>query len=143
MARQLIRYNAIRRADSLDDQLAAATIAARESSAVTQEVLQEGVLSQLKRVLVGDDAGGWDQDFIAGGVRSLKQLDLDLEAVDRIIVRPRRTQVQAGVAVPAGQNWVALSAAGSTTPTPSISFGQGPKARCRCAWPRASSARTA
>jgi len=59
MARQLIRYNAIRRADSLDDQLAAATIAAREASAVTQEDLQEGVLSQLKRVLVGDDAGGW------------------------------------------------------------------------------------
>lgn len=123
MARQLIRYNAIRRADSLDDQLAAATIAAREASAVTQEDLQEGVLSQLKRVLVGDDAGGWDQDFIAGGVRSLKQLDVDLEAVDRIIVRPRRTQVQAGLAVPAGQNWVVLSAAASTTPTPAITLG--------------------
>ena len=101
MARQLIRYNAIRRADSLDDQLAAATIAAREASAVTQEDLQEGILSQLKRVLVGDDAGSWDQDFVAAGIRGLKQLDQDLDSVDRIIARPRRTQVLASVAVPA------------------------------------------
>lgn len=125
MARQLIRYNAIRRADSLDDQLAAATIVAREASSVTQEDLQEGILSQLKRVLVGDDAGGWDSDFIAAGIRSLKQLDVDLEAVDRVIVRPRRTQVQTGVAVPAGQNWVVLSAAGSETPTVPISLSAG------------------
>jgi hypothetical protein len=125
MARQLIRYNAIRRADSLDDQLAAATIAAREASAITQEDLQEGVLSQLKRVLVGDDAGGWDLDFVGSGIRALKQLDLDLEAVDRVIVRPRRTQVQTVVAVPAGQNWVVLSAAGSETPTVPISLAPG------------------
>jgi len=130
MARQLIRYNAIRRADSLDDQLAAATIAAREATSVTQEELQEGILSQLKRILVGDDAGGWDQDFIASGLRSLKQLDLDLESVDRIIVRPRRTQVQAGVAVPAGQNWVALSAASAQTPTPAISLSPGVEGAC-------------
>lgn len=130
MARQLIRYNAIRRADSLDDQLAAATIAAREATAVTQEDLQEGILSQLKRVLVGDDSGAWDQDFIATGLRSLKQLDLDLEAVDRIIVRPRRTQVQTGVPVPAGQNWVVLSAASTQTPTPVISLGPGVEGAC-------------
>ena len=111
MARQLIRYNAVRRADSLDDQLAAATIAAREASAVTQEDLQEGILSQLKRVLVGDDAGSWDQDFVGAGLRGLKQLDQDLDGVDRVIVRPRRTQVQAAIAVPAGQNWAVLSAA--------------------------------
>ncbi len=122
MARQLIRYNAIRRADSLDDQLAAATIAAREASAITQEDLQEGILSQLKRILVGDDAGGWNHDFASSGIRALKQLDQDLDAVDRVIVRPRRTQVQATVAVPAGQNWVALSAAGSQTPSVPISL---------------------
>jgi hypothetical protein len=125
MARQLIRYNAIRRADSLDDQLAAATIAARESASITQEDLQEGVLSQLKRILVGDDAGSWDLDFVAAGIRALKQIDLDLEAVDRVIVRPRRTQVQTSVAVPAGQNWVVLSAAGSETPTVPISLAAG------------------
>lgn len=122
MARQLIRYNAIRRADSLDDQLAAATIAARESSSITQEDLQEGVLSQLKRVLVGDDAGAWDLDFVGAGIRSLKQLDVDLEALDRIIVRPRRTQLQATVLVPAAQNWVVLSAAANETPTVNISL---------------------
>lgn len=125
MARQLIRYNAIRRADSLDDQLAAATIAAREASAITQEDLQEGVISQLKRVLVGDDAGSWDLDFVGSGIRALKQLDVDLEAVDRVIVRPRRTQVQPPVAVPAGQNWVVLSNAGSQTPTVPISLASG------------------
>lgn len=125
MARQLIRYNAIRRADSLDDQLAAATIVAREASAITQEDLQEGVLSQLKRVLVGDDAGSWDLDFVGSGMRALKQLDLDLEAVDRVIVRPRRTQVQPAVAVPAGQNWVVLSNAGGQAPTIPISLAVG------------------
>ena len=36
MSRQLIRYNAVRRADNVDDQLSAATIAAREASSVTQ-----------------------------------------------------------------------------------------------------------
>lgn len=122
MARQLIRYNAIRRADSLDDQLAAATIAAREASSVTQEDLQEAILSQLKRILVGDDAGVWDLDFVGSGLRSLKQLDLDLEAVDRVIVRPRRTQVQTTIIVPAGQNWAALSAATGQTPTPAVSL---------------------
>jgi hypothetical protein len=122
MARQLIRYNAIRRADSLDDQLAAATIAAREAGAVTQEDLQEGILSQLKRVLVGDDAGSWDQDFVAAGIRGLKQLDQDLDSVNRIIARPRRTQVLASVAVPAGQNWAVLSAVAGETPSVPISI---------------------
>lgn len=122
MARQLIRYNAVRRADSLDDQLPAGTIAAREAAAVTQEDLQEAVLSQLKRVIAGDDAGAWDQDFVAAGIRALKQVDADIEAVDRIIVRPRRTQVQTTVAVPAGQNWVALSAGGSQAPSVPISL---------------------
>lgn len=122
MARQLIRYNSIRRADSLDDQLAAATIAARESTALTQEDLQEGVLSQLKRILVGDDAGGWDADFLGDGIRPLKQLGQDMNAIDRIIIRPRRTQVQATVPVPANQNWVALSAASSQTPTVAMSL---------------------
>jgi hypothetical protein len=86
---------------------------------------QEGVLSQLKRILVGDDAGSWDLDFAAAGIRALKQIDLDLEAVDRVIVRPRRTQVQPSVPVPAGQNWVALSAAGSEVPTVPISLAAG------------------
>ena len=125
MARQLIRYNAIRRADSLDDQLAAATIAAREASSITQEDLQEGVLSQLKRILVGDDAGSWDLDFVGSGIRALKQLDVDLDAVDRVIVRPRRTQVQTSVTVPAGQNWVILSAAATETPSVPISVAPG------------------
>ena len=125
MPRQLIRYNAVRRADNLDDQLAAATIAAREASAITQEDLQEGVLSQLKRILVGDDAGSWHQDFIGAGIRALKQLDQDVEAVDRVIIRPRRTQVQASVAVPAGQNWVVLSATASETPSAPISLAPG------------------
>src|SRR5512140_3126484 len=125
MTRQLIRYNAVRRADSLDDQLTAATIAARESSAVTQEDLQEALLSQVKRILVGDDAGSWDQDFVAGGIRALKQLDQDVDAVDRVIVRPRRVQMQVPVAVPSGQNWVVLSAAGGETPSAPVSLAPG------------------
>ena len=125
MTRQLIRYNAVRRADNLDDQLTAATIAARESGAVTQEDLQEALLSQVKRILVGDDAGSWDQDFVAGGIRALKQLDQDIDAVDRVIVRPRRVQVQAPVAIPVGQNWVVLAATGGETPTAPISTAAG------------------
>jgi hypothetical protein len=125
MARQLIRYNAIRRADSLDDQLAAATIAAREAGSVTQEDLQEGVLSQLKRILVGDDAGSWDLDFVGAGIRSLKQIDQGLDAIDRVIIRPRRTQLQAVVTVPVGQNWVVLSAAGGEVPTVPIGLATG------------------
>ena len=123
MSRQLIRYNAVRRADNVDDQLSAATIAAREASSVTQEDLQEGVLSQLKRILVGDDVGSWDQDFVAGGFRALKQLNQDLAAVDRIIIRPRRTQVQTSIAVPV------QSATWSPERTSQCPSGQ---ADCRC-----------
>lgn len=81
----LIRYPKIRKADSLDDQLTASDIELIPSSAVTQQDVQEGILSQIKRIIWGDSAGNWGDDFIAGGFSSLSGTDQRHEALRQLI----------------------------------------------------------
>jgi hypothetical protein len=119
MTRQLIRYNAIRRADLLDDQLMPADIAAREAAAVTQEDLQEGVLSQIKRIVLGETGGDWfSQVPTAGSLTSLSSRVQGIEGLKRL----RRVQVVTAVAVPSAQSFKVLTAAGGETPSRPIAI---------------------
>jgi len=114
MTRQLIRYNAIRRADLLDDQLTPAEIAAREAAAITQEDLQEGVLSQIKRIVLGESSGDWFSEIsLSSDLTSLATRIQTIESLKRL----RRVQVVTTVAVPASQSFKVLSAVGGETPS--------------------------
>lgn len=73
--RDLVRYREVRRADALDDQKSALAIQAA-NTALTQEALQELVLSQLKRVIWGSRAGHWNDDFIASNIPALADISL-------------------------------------------------------------------
>jgi len=69
--RDIIRYREVRRADQVDDQKTALQILQALSGSATQEELQEFVLSQIKRIIYGDNPGNWYDDFITNGVPSL------------------------------------------------------------------------
>ena len=69
----LERYSVIRIADNTDDQLTPSQIATILSTAVTQEDLQTGILSQIKRIIWGNNAGNWPTDFIGAGLPSLSE----------------------------------------------------------------------
>jgi hypothetical protein len=65
------RYAIIRVADNTNDQLTAAEIDTILTTSVTQEDFQTGILSQLKRIIWGDETDHWYQDFIGAGLPSL------------------------------------------------------------------------
>jgi hypothetical protein len=69
-----VRYRAIRVADELDDQKTALSILNALVSSITQEDLQEFILSQVKRIIHGNAAGTWRDDFEAAGILSLDEL---------------------------------------------------------------------
>lgn len=70
----IIRYREVRRADALNDQKTAGQILTALGVSVTQEDLQQFVLSQLKRVIFGNNPGNWYSDFESAGIPSLAQL---------------------------------------------------------------------
>jgi hypothetical protein len=63
MGASLERLDALYKPDTFDDTLNAATITALEGAATTFGDFQEGYLSQLKRIIHGDDAGNWHDDI--------------------------------------------------------------------------------
>jgi len=69
--RDIIRYREVRRADQLNDQKTALQILQAVAASSTQEELQEFVLSQIKRIIYGDEPGNWYDDFITNGIPSL------------------------------------------------------------------------
>ena len=73
MSKSLLRYSVVRKGDTIDDQKTAAEILAAETSSVTQEDLQSFSLSQIKRIIFGNDPGNWNDDF-AVDIDSLKEL---------------------------------------------------------------------
>lgn len=79
--RDIIRYKEVRRADALDDQKSALQILAAELQAKTQEQLQEYVLSQVKRIIHGNNAGYWRDDFVTSGIKSLQDLTDDIASI--------------------------------------------------------------
>jgi len=62
MGTNLQRLDQIARPDDFDDQKTAAEIAASESTSADYAQFQEYVLSQIKRILYGDQTGKWYDD---------------------------------------------------------------------------------
>jgi len=74
MPLSLIRLRQIRKNDNLNDQLTPVQISNVESTAVNLDQLQDGILSQLKRIIWGDTSGNWNDDFAAQYVNTLEEL---------------------------------------------------------------------
>lgn len=72
--KDLVRFKEVRRADLLNDQKTAAQILNADAASLTQEQYQEFILSQVKRIIHGDHAGVWKDDFLALGILDLEDL---------------------------------------------------------------------
>ncbi len=71
-----VRYRQVRVAEKLNDQLSPAQIATggAPGGSQNQEDYQQNLISQLKRIIFGDAAGDWYDDFIAENILSLRDL---------------------------------------------------------------------
>lgn len=76
MGETKVRYRAVRVADRTDDQKTASEILNSLVSSITQEDLQEFVLSQIKRIIYGSNPGTWRGDFEGSEILSLQELSL-------------------------------------------------------------------
>jgi hypothetical protein len=74
MGETKVRYRVIRVADKTDDQKTASDILNALVSSLTQEELQEFLLSQVKRIIYGNNTGTWSGDFKGAGILSLEEL---------------------------------------------------------------------
>ena len=76
MPRQRIRLSESRKSDSFDDQKSASGIATSESSVDDHQQFLEYLLSQVKRIIHGNDSGNWHDDPVSvfGSDASLKAL---------------------------------------------------------------------
>lgn len=69
-----VRLYQVRRGDSLDDQRSPVEIQSAPSAASDQEQFQDALLSQVKRILWGDNPGHWYDNFKGLGLKSLSDL---------------------------------------------------------------------
>lgn len=60
------KLSAVKKAETFDDQKTAVEIAEAEATATTQESFQHFILSQLKRLIHGNDPGRWFDDPVTG-----------------------------------------------------------------------------
>lgn len=74
MGETLLRLRRIRVADKLNDQHTAAEILNALVASITEEDLQEFILSQVKRIIHGNNPGTWRDDFGAAGILSLQEI---------------------------------------------------------------------
>lgn len=82
----LVDLEAVEKPLSVDDQRTAAQVDATESAAADMKEFEDGVLSQLKRVVWGEFAAAWHGDFLAAlGDVSLRDLSRQ-GTIDDILV---------------------------------------------------------
>jgi hypothetical protein len=88
MTVSLIRLDQQHSPDVFDDTKSAASIALAETASVDYADFQEYVLSQLKRIIHGDDAGNWHDDIatVFTTPHSLKALGQHTTLDDKQIV---------------------------------------------------------
>lgn len=72
--KDLVRFREVRLADLRNDQKTAAQISNADAASLTQEQFQEFILSQIKRIIHGDNPGLWKDDFVAQSISSLQDL---------------------------------------------------------------------
>lgn len=123
-----IRLNQIRKADLFDDTLTVAQIQGIESSAVDHEDFLGGMLSQINRIIGETNWFDPVQDGTADP-RNLKTITDDVYFKTLL----RRRSILTDVSVPALQNWVVLSAAGSETPSETAAVDAGSASGAVCA----------
>lgn len=111
MAVTLIRSDQLRTLDSWDDSKTSSEIAALEASAVDMADVWEGVLSQVKQLIYGDNAGNWYDEIDDGStLESLYTLRTHTFTDEKLVSLWRQNLTS--VTVPNGQNWVVLSTTG-------------------------------
>ena len=69
-----VRLYQVRRGDSLNDQRSSVEIQNAPNAAGDQDQFQDALLSQVKRILWGDNPGRWYDDFLGSGLKSLSAL---------------------------------------------------------------------
>lgn len=74
MALSLVRLRQIRKGDSLNDQLSSSQIAGINGAAVTQDEYQNGILSQLNKIIHGNNVGNWNDNLSNSHIFSLQEL---------------------------------------------------------------------
>lgn len=75
MAGTLLRLRQVRKGDLSSDNLSASVIASAPSNAVTADDLEQAFLSQIRRLIWGDDfTHHWNDDFVAAGIATLESL---------------------------------------------------------------------
>jgi hypothetical protein len=118
MTNSYIRLSQIRRSDVFTDNLSQGTLDTIESTAVDQEDVFTAEITQLRRIIGGSK---WYSgiETTATDARSLTTLSTDVYFKSIL----RRAQLLVGIAVPASQNYVVLSAAGLETPSQVIAIG--------------------
>ena len=91
MPQTYLRYGVVRIADKTDDQKPAAAIVNALVTSVTQEDLQEFVLSQIKRIIWGNNPGHWYTDFESIAVKSLSELSATagFRSIGVLLIGPR------------------------------------------------------
>jgi len=72
--KDLVRFKEVRVADLKNDQKNAAQILNADAASITQEQFQEFIISQIKRIIHGNNVGIWKDDFIAQGILSLQDI---------------------------------------------------------------------
>lgn len=72
--KDLVRFKEVRVADLRNDQKTAAQILNADAASLTQEQFQEFILSQIKRIIHGDNVGVWKDDFLALGILDLQDI---------------------------------------------------------------------
>ncbi len=124
MGKSLQRPDSIAPPESLDDQRTAAQVAATETTAEDLDQFNDGVLSQVKRIIHGDGTGNWYDNPITvhGGDATLYALfnRATLEAKFQIRWRYNLTDVVVGN----GHNYVVLDEA-NQPPDRNISLSPG------------------
>lgn len=95
-----------------------------QSGAATAQDDLNSLRSQIKRIIWTDAAGNWYDDIqtVNGKKRALKDLNVDLDDIEtkRFLFR---TEVLTDITIPATQNYVVLSVAGSEAPSQVAAVG--------------------
>jgi len=124
MARTFIRQDTqVRNSDLYDDTLAAGSTL--ETAPTEIEADLNGLRSQVKRLIWADSAGNWFDDIqtVNAKKRAVTALNSDLDDLEEKRLLFREAKVGVDIAVPALQNFVVLSFAGSETPTQVAAVG--------------------
>lgn len=112
MTVSLIRIDQLHKPDQFDDTLNAAAVAGIEASAVDFADISDGLISQIKRIIHGSDAGNWhdDPENVFTNDATLKDLS-DRATLEGKLILTNRLNLN-DISVPASQNYVALTTTG-------------------------------